>query len=71
MKGMIEEILSSCRYPDMVITGLTVGIHVILHQLESLLPKHHASLSGMTSSQPVISSENHQLQTIVYQDVNG
>lgn len=71
MKDMIEEILSSCRFPDLGIIGLAVGFHIILYQLEPLSPKHHANLSGMTSSQQTISSENCQLWTIVYQDANG
>lgn len=71
MKDMIEKLLSSCRFPDLGIIGLAVGFHIILYQLESLSPKHHAKLIGMTSSQQTISSENRQLWTIVYQDANG
>lgn len=64
MKDMIEEIISRYRLLDHLINGLPVRIHIILYHVEYLFPKHHANLSGMTSSQKTISSKNHQLLTM-------
>lgn len=64
MIDLIEDIISRYRPLDRHINGLSVRIHIILYHLEYLFQKHHANLSGMTSSQTTISSENHQLLTM-------